>query len=98
MHVYVCVFVCMHVYVCVYMYLYMCVYVCVYMCAFVCVFTYVYIYMCVVLRAWQTFHYRSTWWDNSFSGVAWESKYDVGKPETCKDPKNTTDEAILLTL
>ena len=29
--------------------------------------------------------------------VTWESKYDVGRPETCKDPKNITDEAILCT-
>ena len=36
-------------------------------------------------------------WNKSFGMVTWESKYDVGRPETCKDPKNISDEAILCT-
>ena len=52
----------------------------------------------VVLRTWQTFYSRIARRNNSFIRVTWESKYDVGKPETCKDPKNITNEVILNTL
>ena len=48
----------------------------------------------MILRAWRIFYCRIAGWNNSFGRVAWESKYDVGRPETCKDPKNITDEAI----
>ena len=51
-----------------------------------------------VLCTWWTFHRRITCQNNNFSRVAWASKYEVGRPETSKDPKNITDEVILHTL
>ena len=53
---------------------------------------------CAVLRTWWTFYCRIACWNISLGKVAWESKYDIGRPEICKDPKNITDEAILRTL
>ena len=47
---------------------------------------------------WHAFHCRIANRNNSFGWVTWEGKYDVGRPETCKEPKNITDEAILRTL
>ena len=49
-----------------------------------------------VFACWAYFYSRIAGWNKSFGRVTWESKYDVGRPETCKDPKNT-DEAILCT-
>ena len=50
-----------------------------------------------VFACWAYFYCRIAGWNKSFGRVTWESKYDVGRPETCKDPKNITDEAILCT-
>ena len=50
----------------------------------------------VIFACWAYFYIRIAGWNNSFGRVTWENKYDVGRPETCKDPKNIT-EAILCT-
>ena len=51
-----------------------------------------------VLRTWRTFYCRIACRNNSFGRVAWESKYDFGRPKICKEPKNIPDGAILGTL
>ena len=51
----------------------------------------------MILRVWRFFYCRIAGWNNSFGRVAWESKYDVGKPKTSKDPKNITEKVILRT-
>ena len=51
------------------------------------IYTYIYIFK-TATRSMVNQHFT----------VAWESKYDVRKPETCENPKNITDEAILCTL
>ena len=48
---------------------------------------------CAVLHARWIFYCRIAYRNNNFGRVAWESKYDAGRPETCKDPKNITDPA-----
>ena len=53
---------------------------------------------CVVLYTWWNFYCRIACWNNSFDRVAWESKYDGGRTETCKNPKIITNEAILYTV
>ena len=52
---------------------------------------------CDVFACWAYFYCWIAGWNKSFGRVTWKSKYDVGRPETCKDPKNITDLAILCT-
>ena len=51
----------------------------------------------MILHAGRIFYCRIAGWNKSIGRITWESKYDVGRLETCKDPKNITDEAILCT-
>ena len=62
-----------------------------------CIWTFSGVYW-AVLRTWWTFYCSIACQNNSFGKVAWENKYDFGKPETCKNPRNITNEVILRTL
>ena len=45
---------------------------------------------CVVLHAWWTFYCRISGRNSSFSRIAWESKYDAGRPELARTPRTSS--------